>query len=144
MHSIIHAQLQFNMNMKIHVLIFACAFTLGWGASSPNKAVYCYFGSWSTYRHGNGHFDVEDIDPFLCTHAAFGFAGLNRNTYEIRVLDPWNELETNYGKGAYNRFTKLKLINPNLKTLLSVGGDSEGDNKNLSIAVSISSVNNLL
>jgi len=96
------------------------------GYGGPNKAIYCYFGSWSVYRHGNGKFDVEDIDPFLCTHAAFGFAGLNKNTYEVKVLDPWNELETNYGKGAYNRFTKLKLINPNLKTLLSVGGWNEG------------------
>ena len=77
----------------------------------------------------------DSRNAILCTHAAFGFAGLNRNTYEIRVLDPWNELETNYGKGAYNRFTKLKLINPNLKTLLSVGGWNEGDkNKNISIS----------
>ena len=86
-----------------------------------------YSVAFSFYRHGNGKFDVEDIDPFLCTHAAFGFAGLNKNTYEVKVLDPWNELETNYGKGAYNRFTKLKLINPNLKTLLSVGGWNEGN-----------------
>ena len=74
----------------------------------------CYFGSWSTYRWASGHFDVEDIDPFLCTHLVFGFAGLDPDSYTIRALDPYNELEENWGKGAYRRFTNLKNINPNL------------------------------
>lgn len=36
--------------------------------SANGKTVLCYFGSWSVYRHGDGKFDVEDIDPFVCTH----------------------------------------------------------------------------
>ena len=70
--------------------------------------------------------DFEDIDPHLCTHAAFGFAGLDKNTFEIKVLDPYNELEENYGRGAYKRFTNMKIKNPQLKTLISVGGWNEG------------------
>ena len=79
-----------------------------------DKVIMCYFGSWSTYRWGSGHFDVEDIDPFLCTHLVFGFAGLDPDSYTIHALDPYNELEENWGKGAYRRFTNLKNINPNL------------------------------
>ena len=75
---------------------------------AEKKHVFCYFGSWSKYRPGDGRFDVEDIDPHLCTHAAFGFAGLDKNTFEIKVLDPYNELEENYGRGAYRRFTNMK------------------------------------
>jgi len=89
----------------------------------------CYFGSWSTYRWGEGTYDVEDIDPFLCTHIMFGFAGLNSEDFTIKVLDPYNELYDNYGKGAYDRFTFLKNYNPNLKTFLSVGGWNEGATK---------------
>ena len=91
-----------------------------------DKVIMCYFGSWSTYRWASGHFDVEDIDPFLCTHLVFGFAGLDPDSYTIRALDPYNELEENWGKGAYKRFTNLKNINPNLITLLAIGGWNEG------------------
>ena len=92
-----------------------------------DKVIMCYFGSWSTYRWATGHFDVEDIDPFLCTHLVFGFAGLDPESYTIRALDPYNELEENWGKGAYKRFTNLKNVNPNLVTLLAIGGWNEGE-----------------
>ena len=98
-----------------------------------DKVIMCYFGSWSTYRWASGHFDVEDIDPFLCTHLVFGFAGLDPESYTIRALDPYNELEDNWGKGAYKRFTNLKNINPNLVTLLAIGGWNEGNNLELKV-----------
>lgn len=53
-------------------------------AADTGKVV-CYFGSWAVWRPGDGKFDVEDIDPFLCTHAIFGFAGLSNHTWEIEV-----------------------------------------------------------
>ena len=77
----------------------------------------------------SGHFDVEDIDPFLCTHLVFGFAGLDARNYTIRALDPYNELEENWGKGAFKRFTGLKKSNPQLVTLLAIGGWNEGCTK---------------
>ncbi|WP_370465945.1 glycosyl hydrolase family 18 protein, partial [Salmonella enterica] len=52
----------------------------------------CYFSSWARYRPGDGMFDVDNIDPFLCTHIIFAFTGLSNHTWEIEVLDPWNEL----------------------------------------------------
>lgn len=41
----------------------------------------------------------------------------------IKPLDPWNDLEDNYGKGAMKRFTNLKRINPDLKALVAIGGE---------------------
>ena len=93
------------------------------------KVLMCYFGSWSTWRHGNGFFDVENIDPFLCTHLIFGFAGLDAATNKIKVLNEYNDLDQGgppWRKGAYRRFTSLKQINPNLFTLLAIGGWNEG------------------
>lgn len=72
---------------------------------------------------------MEDIDPFMCTHVVFGFAGLHPSEYTIMSLDPYNDFYDNWGKGAYDRFTNLKLINPNLKTLLAIGGWNEGASK---------------
>lgn len=60
-----------------------------------------YYGSWATYRPGNGEFHVENIDPNLCTHLIYAFAGLDETTNQIRSLDPYNDLEENYGKGNY-------------------------------------------
>jgi chitinase len=55
-----------------------------------------------------------------------GFAGLDNTTNRIRVLDPYNELYDNWGRGAFQRFTGLKNYNPNLKTILAIGGWNEG------------------
>ena len=95
---------------------------------AETKKMVCYYGSWAVYRNGNGKFDVENLDPSLCTHLIFGFAGLESNN-TIKVLDPYNELYDNYGKGAYLRFTGLKKVNPALKTILAIGGWNEGSTK---------------
>ena len=89
----------------------------------------CYYGSWAVYRNGKGKFDVEDIDPFVCTQVIFGFAGLRASNSTIVALDPYNELYEDWGKGAYNRFTSLKKRNPELKTILAIGGWNEGSEK---------------
>lgn len=88
----------------------------------------CYYGSWAVYRPGVGKFDVENLDPFICTHIIYGFAGLGYDN-TIISLDPWNDLPENYGKGAMARFTGLKSQNPELKALLAIGGWNEGSEK---------------
>lgn len=45
------------------------------------------------------------------------------------ALDAWNDLEDGGGKGAYKRFNNLKQRNPNLKTLIAIGGWNEGSSK---------------
>jgi len=104
----------------------ALSLAIGSKQTTETKKMVCYYGSWAVYRWGAGKFDVEDIDPHLCTHAIFTFAGIDPASSTLRVLDPYNELYDNYGKGAYLRFTGLKKINPQLKTILAVGGWNEG------------------
>lgn len=41
------------------------------------KVVVCYIGTWSCYRDGAGKFTLDNIDPSLCTHLIYAFAGLD-------------------------------------------------------------------
>lgn len=54
--------------------------------------IFCYYGSWAVYRSGEGKFDIENIDPFLCSHAAYAFIGLNDNGL-IKLVDPYNDIQ---------------------------------------------------
>jgi chitinase len=72
---------------------------------------------------------VEDINPFICTHLIFTFAGLDPVDNVIMPLDPYNELCDNWGKCAYERFVALKRLNPEVKTILAIGGWNEGSEK---------------
>ena len=86
----------------------------------------CYWGSWSTYRKGDGKFTVNDIDPNLCTTIIYSFAGLN-DKCELKVLDPWLDLPDQYNKdgNAISRTVALKEKNPKLKVLIAMGGWNE-------------------
>ncbi|XP_046455808.1 acidic mammalian chitinase-like isoform X1 [Daphnia pulex] len=122
--------------MKVVGLLACCVFAVAihfsnGAAVEPKaggKSMVCYYGSWAVYRPGNGKFDVEQIDPFLCTHIIYGFTGLGTDNTMI-PLDPWNDLYDNWGKGAFLRFTGLKQQNPNLKALIAIGGWNEGSEK---------------
>jgi chitinase len=65
----------------------------------------CYYSSWAYVRPGNGNFDVENIDPQVCTHLIYAFIGVNWDG-TVRVMDPWNDLEEDWGKGIRHRFLK--------------------------------------
>ncbi|KPM07813.1 Sar s 15 allergen (chitinase-like protein) [Sarcoptes scabiei] len=77
------------------------------------KCSVCYYGSWAVYRPGRGKFPVEEIDPFLCSHIIYGFAGLS---YE-------NKIRPKLGQRC------LSQVNKNLKTLIAIGGWNEGSTK---------------
>ena len=75
----------------------------------------CYYSSWAFYRTGYGKFDIDDIDPHMCTHLNYGlvtlfrgyvyafcvithdfsFANMNNQTWEIVAYDPWFDLSPN-------------------------------------------------
>ncbi|GLV40356.1 Chitinase 8 [Carabus blaptoides fortunei] len=113
------------MRVSICSAIFILAIFNVRESSAATDKVICYYGSWSTYRSGKGKFDVENIDPKLCTHLIYTFVGLLPDA-TIRVLDEYNDLEENWGKGGFKRFNKLKQLNPKLKTMIAIGGFNEG------------------
>ena len=59
----------------------------------------CYLGTWSVYRPERGSFKIENIDPNLCTHVVYAFVGLDASNNTLRSIDPYYDLEENYGKG---------------------------------------------
>ncbi|XP_065097404.1 chitinase, acidic.1 [Paramisgurnus dabryanus] len=78
----------------------------------------CYITNWSQYRPGNGKFTPDDVDPFLCTHVIYSLATIN-SVNEITNIE-WND------DVMYKSLNALKTVNPTLKTLLSVGGLTNG------------------
>lgn len=46
------------------------------------------------------------------------------SSFLLQPLEPYYDLCENWGLCAYDRFTALKTVNPELKTLLSVGGNA--------------------
>lgn len=103
------------------------------------------------YRHGNGAFGVDDINPHLCTHLMYSFFGVTADG-QIISLDSYLDLviirdyslfsaldnqlvyvnqEENYGKGNIKKFNELKEMNHKLKTMAAIGGWNQGS-KNFS------------
>lgn len=87
-----------------------------------NKVVTCYVASWAIYRNHNGMFEISDINPELCTHIIYAFAGLNNESWTIKSLDPHLDIE----RDNYKNMIQLHKKNPNLKILLAIGGWNEG------------------
>ncbi|GAB6026993.1 hypothetical protein CHUAL_013659 [Chamberlinius hualienensis] len=109
----------------ISLLVLAtciCSMTL----ADPHVFV-CYYGTWATYRPGNGQFNVEHIDPNLCTHFVYAFAKLDEGTNTIQAFDPWLDLPE--GRDNYRKFVKRCHENPSAKALLAIGGWNEGSTK---------------
>ncbi|KAK0085497.1 hypothetical protein PV325_005030 [Microctonus aethiopoides] len=110
--------------MLYSTVIAIVCLALAISTAANDKKIVCYFGSWSVYRPGKGQFDINNIDPSLCTHLIYSFVGIKGNN--IINLDPWQDLPDNYGKNGFGRFNKLREKNPSLKTIIAIGGWNEG------------------
>ena len=86
-----------------------------------SEIIGCYFASWAEYRKSEGKFTIDNIDSSLCTHIFYAFAGLGSDA-SVRVLDPVLDIKNN----GFKRFNNLRKKNPELKTLISMGGWNEG------------------
>ncbi|XP_076023204.1 acidic mammalian chitinase-like isoform X2 [Genypterus blacodes] len=105
--------------MRKLILIAGLCFTLCNLASSARLP--CYFTNWSQYRPDGGKFIPSNIDPNLCTHLIYAFAAIN-DANELVTVE-WNDQE------LYKSFNGLKDRNPNLTTLLALGGWNFGSQK---------------
>uniref|UniRef100_A0A8C1WAH0 chitinase n=1 Tax=Cyprinus carpio TaxID=7962 RepID=A0A8C1WAH0_CYPCA len=97
------------MNICILYYVIFYLFISGWASQ-----LACYFTNWSQYRPDVGKYLPENVDPHLCTHLIYAFSIINQANELVKC--EWND-ET-----LYKSFNGLKEKNPNLKTLLAVGG----------------------
>ncbi|XP_051021381.1 chitinase-like protein 3 [Acomys russatus] len=72
----------------------------------------CYFNNWPLYLPGVGSMETADIDPCLCTHLIYSFAGIWKNNITMSKKKDLDD---------YKDFNDLKKRNNKLKTLLSIG-----------------------
>jgi len=122
------------MKTSIYALCIAlCATAISYKATSAGKVV-CYYGSWASYRPGNGKCEPENVDPFICTHLIYSFIGLDPETNQVKHLDTWLAENLN----AVGRFIKLRESNPSLKLLIAIGGWNDGSVKYSNMAASAS------
>jgi chitinase len=83
----------------------------------------------SQHRKEEVKFLPKHIDARLCTHAYFAFANIDTDKMTMSTFEK-NDISSNSDvPGLYEQFQKLKRKNPQLKTLLSLGGASAGVDK---------------
>ncbi|XP_029418045.1 chitotriosidase-1 isoform X2 [Nannospalax galili] len=88
-----------------------------WGSAAK---LVCYFTNWAQYRAGAARFLPRNVDPNLCTHLIYAFAGMNN--HQLSSVE-WND------EILYQELNGLKMINSKLKTLLAIGGWNFGTQK---------------
>ncbi|XP_078500829.1 acidic mammalian chitinase-like [Lissotriton helveticus] len=98
------------------LLLTGLALLLSVQMGSSFKLV-CYFTNWAQYYPAPALYMPDNVDPCLCTHLIYAFATMTNN--EIATFE-WNDVT------LYGTFNGLKNYNPDLKTLLSVGGWNYG------------------
>ena len=59
--------------------------------------IVCYYEGWAVYRKDPMTFTSQDIDPKMCTHLIYSFAGLEGN--QIVSLDTEEDIEN----GGYTK-----------------------------------------
>ncbi|KAJ8981334.1 hypothetical protein NQ317_015975 [Molorchus minor] len=98
--------------LAIIIVLLCGSHALSEDADCERKTeVICYWGSWSIYREGIGHFTTEDIDPTLYS--------------EISSLDTWADIDL----GGFENITSIKENYTCLKIVLAIGGWNEGSIK---------------
>lgn len=78
----------------------------------PGTFIVCYYNQSSNFRPEKAQFATSDIDPHLCSHLTFIYGALVKKNSLVPSLNTTVE--------AYKNFTKIKTINPFLKTLLGI------------------------
>ncbi|XP_073965066.1 probable chitinase 10 [Choristoneura fumiferana] len=106
------------------------------GDAMQGKVVVCYVASWASYFPDSGKFDIDDLDPSMCSHLVYSFGGLDEATMSIKSLDPWQDMEKWNGQAGFKGFVALKQQHPNLKVTRSIGGWLEGSLKFSKMAAS--------
>ena len=77
----------------------------------------CYITNWSRYRTGEAKFEIEYIDPFMCSHIIYAYATVDDQKPEIIPVQK-QDIE------QYRQLALLKQRNADLKLSIRLGGKS--------------------
>ncbi|KAF5298476.1 hypothetical protein FQR65_LT01255 [Abscondita terminalis] len=112
----------------IVVLLIASAFLMMvFGEPPPaysKTKIVCYYDAIkSNFRSEHAKFEITSLQEPLqfCTHLIYGFAGIHSKTYKAIPLDEQYDVIQN----RYKSVTNMKIRYPQLKVLLSFGGDRD-------------------
>ena len=70
-----------------------------------DRKVVCYYANWAVYRQGDAKFTPQNINPYLCTHLIYAFAGLGKDD-TIQTFDKYQDLE----KGKLRNWYFFSLV----------------------------------
>ncbi len=96
------------------------------GGYSGSRKIIGYYPAWATYAR---NYQVSDIAGQKLTHINYAFANIANgkcvlgdsyaDTDKAFAGDSWDQGAL---RGNFNQLAKLKAANPNLKTMISIGG----------------------
>ena len=82
-----------------------------------------------------GAYTWDNVDPTQCSHIIYAFAGLDNETFTMKSLDPFLDLEDEGGRAQYKKMNIYKDKYPALKVSLALGGWNEGSEKYSTMAM---------
>ncbi|KAM8713578.1 hypothetical protein ACLKA7_013837 [Drosophila subpalustris] len=114
-----------SLALLVLCLASVCAGKVGQQQSGPERHMVCFYDSASFVKEGLGKLVIDELEPALqfCDYLVYGYAGLERSSHKAVSLN--EQLDLDLGKGLYRTVTRLKRKYPNLRVLLSVGGDKD-------------------
>ena len=115
------------VSSKVILLVALAALQI---VSSKEYVRVCYYTNWSSLvRTSEGFFDLEKhYEDQLCTHLIYSFAKVAHDGIGGYTIQPDHGEATKPEakewdiKVGFKQFVALKMRDPNLKTLLAIGG----------------------
>ena len=71
------------------------------------------------FRPLDGEFRTVNINPSLCTHLVYNFAGMDTETNSVKSLDN----PADFDLSGYKNATNLKITHPHLKVMNTYMGN---------------------
>ncbi|KAJ0037000.1 hypothetical protein NQD34_005677 [Periophthalmus magnuspinnatus] len=114
----------------MHGVLLTAGLCLLLATTASSTRMVCVYDRVASTRVDFGQFTPAMIDPTLCTHIIFSSANI-----ETQEVVPFDSNDT----ALYAQLNSLKNSNPQLKTLLSVGGPGFNNQR---FSAAVSSANN--